>query len=525
MPLIPKDILFTNGSIQTLDAARPQVGALLLRGERILALGSAEELRALAAPEAESIDLAGRCLLPGFHDSHVHLTQHGLGLGQVRLEPARTLEQGLRFVAERVAKEPPGTWIQGAGFLMSRWGVSELTRQQLDEVAPEHPVLLRSQDHHSAWVNSAALELAGVSATTPDPKNGRIVRDADGNASGLLLERALHSVLEAVPPPSEGDLATALKTAAADFASLGVTTVHHMAYEPVSYWQQIALQASSPDFPVRVWACLEHALIEQASDLGLATGQGGEHFQIGGAKFFVDGALGSLTAWMLEPYEGTSNTGVVVDGPQVLRERYPKAIAAGLVPVCHAIGDAAAREVLNVLEETRELWQPKGMRPRLEHAQHLHPDDIERFGQLGVTASVQPLHLRFDAKRAHELLGERIRTTHPWRGLKDGGALLAFGSDTPVASPGVIAGLVTATQRLSEEGKVVQLEQALTLEEALAAYTRDAAHAIGWEHRSGQLREGYDADLVILSGPPQEGLENLTVEATMKAGRWTYRAQ
>ena len=170
MPLIPKDILFTNGSIQTLDAARPQAGALLLRGERILALGSAEELRALAAPEAESIDLAGRCLLPGFHDSHVHLTQHGLGLGQVRLEPARTLEQGLRFVAERVAKEPPGTWIQGAGFLMSRWGVSELTRQQLDAVAPEHPVLLRSQDHHSAWVNSRALELAGVSATTPDPQ-------------------------------------------------------------------------------------------------------------------------------------------------------------------------------------------------------------------------------------------------------------------------------------------------------------------------------------------------------------------
>lgn len=523
MPFIPKDILFINGSVQTLNAARPYAEALLLRGERIVALGSQKELVALAAPKTEVVDLAGRCVLPGFHDSHVHLTQHGLELAQVRLEPAQSLDQGLEFVAERVAKEPLG-WILGAGFLMSRWGVNDLTRQQLDAVAPENPVLLRSQDHHSAWVNSRALELAGVNAATPDPENGEIVRDAAGEPTGLLLERALHTVLDAVPPPSASDLDEALKIAAADFASLGVTTVHHMAYEPATYWQQIALQASAPDFPVRVWACLDHALIEQAAALGLATGQGGEHFQIGGAKFFADGALGSMTAWMLEPYEGTSNTGVVVDGPDVLRERYPKAIAAGLVPVCHAIGDAAIREVLNVLEETRHLWQAKHMRPRLEHAQHLHPDDIGRFGNLGVTASVQPLHLRFDAKRTGELLGERLATTHPWRSLKGGGALLAFGSDTPVASPGVIAGLISATERLSEEGEVVGLEQALTLEEALAAYTCDAAHAIGWEHRSGQLKPGFDADLVVLSGPPQEGLEDLSVDATMKAGRWTYRA-
>ena len=522
MPFIPKDTLFVGGSIQTMDSANPQTEALLLRGERILALGEEAELRTLAAPDVKVVNLAGACVLPGFHDSHVHLTQHGLELGQVRLESARTLQEGLQLVAQRVAQEPAGTWILGAGFLMSRWNVAELTRQQLDEVAPEHPVILRSQDHHSAWVNSKALELSGISADTPDPDNGKIVRGADGKPTGMLLERALHSVMDSVPLPSKAQLDEALQIAAQDFASLGITTVHHMAYEPVSYWQQIALKASSPEYPVRVWACVDHALIEQAADLGLATGQGGEHFQIGGAKFFVDGALGSLTAWMLEPYQGTSTTGVVIDGPQILRERFPKAIQAGLVPVCHAIGDAAVREVLNVLEELRDLWQKRNLRPRIEHAQHLQPDDIKRFGELGITVSAQPLHLRFDAKRAGELLGERLSMTHPWRGFKDGGALIAFGSDTPIASPGVIAGLQTATQRVSEEGRAVHPEQALTLQESLTAYTCDAARAIHWEHRSGQLKAGYDADIVILSAPPQEGLADLKVTATMKAGRWTF---
>lgn len=505
-----------------MDEGRPSAEALLVRGCRVVALGDLSELRTLASPDAEGVDLAGRCLLPGFHDSHVHLTQHGLELSQVKLDTAETLDEGLQQVADKAAATPKGEWILGAGFLMSRWNVVELTKVQLDSVAPEHPVLLRSQDHHSAWANSLALKQAGVTKDSVDPPYGEIVRDAAGEPTGLLLERALHLIWDKLPQPSDEDIRAALQAAGKDFASLGVTTVHHMAYEPVAYWRQLALQASKPEFPVRVWACIGQELIEQAASLGIATEQGGEHFQIGGAKFFADGALGSLTARMLEPYEGTDTTGVTVDGPEVLRKRFPLAIEAGLVPVCHAIGDQAVREVLDAFEETRELWLAKGMRPRLEHAQHLHPDDIRRFGQLGVTASVQPLHLRFDAKRGRELLGERVRYMHPWRSLKDGSALLTFGSDTPVASPGVLAGLITATTRVSEEGESVHPEQALSLDEALAAYTRGAAKAIGWEGRSGMLKPGYDADLVILSGPLEEGLEQLQVEATMKAGHWTF---
>lgn len=516
------DTLFLNGSILTMNPDTPRAEALAVRGEQILAVGSEAAVRAKLAPGFVEVDLAGRCLLPGFHDSHVHLTHHGFELSQVRLESARTLEEGLQRVAERAATTSAGEWLLGAGYLPARWGVAELHKRDLDRIAPEHPVLLRSQDHHAAWVNSKALELAGVTPDTPNPEHGEIVRDDNGEATGVLLEQALHVVMDTLAPATDAQIGEALQRAAADLSSLGITTVHHMAYEPAAYWRQLALTASRADYPLRVWACIGQAEIEQAAAIGLATGQGGKHFQVGGAKFFADGALGSLTAHMLDPYAGTR--GVAVDGLEVMLERFPLAIAAGLVPVTHAIGDAANRAVLDALEASREAWQAAGLRPRIEHAQHLHPDDIARFGKLGVVASMQPLHVRFDGKRAGELLGERRQYMHAWRSLKDKGALLAFGSDTPVASPGVIEGLKTSLDRRSEEGEVVHSDQALTLTEALSAYTRDAAYTIGWEGRSGQLNAGFDADLVLLTSDPFAGLEGLEVSATMKAGRWTFTA-
>ena len=295
-----------------------------------------------------------------------------------------------------------------------------------------------------------------------------------------------------------------------------------MAAEPAAYWRQLALSASQESYPLRVWACIDQENIEHAAAVGVATGQGGEFFQVGGAKFFADGALGSLTAHMLAPYEGTTTVGMPVHGLETMLERFPLAINAGLVPVTHAIGDAAVRAVLDALSATRDLWQARGMRPRLEHAQHLHKDDIGRFAALGVIASVQPIHFKFDAKRSHELLGERFQTTHAWRSLLASGTRLALGSDTPVAGPNVLEGLRTALSRASEEGEVFTPSEVMTLDEALAGYTRDAAYAVAWEQRSGCLKPGYDADLVVLSHDPHEGLEALEVTGTMKAGRWTF---
>jgi predicted amidohydrolase YtcJ len=517
-----RDTLFCNGIILTMNSEQPKVEAVALRGDKILATGREAELRSLVSKDVQVIDLKGRCLLPGFHDSHVHLVMHGFELNQLHLEKTKTVEESLELIAQRTADLPAGSWVLGAGFLMARWNVRELHKKDLDRISPNHPVFLRSQDHHSAWVNSAALNLAGITSSTPQPHEGEIVKDATGEPTGMLLERASYLIQQVLSQPTRAEIQNAVKAAGEHLASLGITTVHHMAAEPASYFREMASLASSADYKIRVWACLNQELIEPMAEVGLATGQGGEGFQIGGAKFFADGALGSMTALMLGPYAGTTTKGFEVHSRELLRERLPLAIGAGLVPVIHAIGDAANRFVLDVLEETKHLWQPLKMRPRIEHAQHLHPNDIPRFARLGVIPSIQPIHYRFDAKRIGELLPDRVEGAHAWRLLIDSGAAIPLGSDTPVATPDVMLGLHTACTRLSEDGSMIG-SQKLTVEEALAGYTKHAARAISWEHRSGQIKAGYDADLVLLSHDPHEGLADLTVRATMKAGQWTYQ--
>ena len=518
------DLLFHNGEILTMDSERPSVEAVLLRCEKIIALGSFDDLLKLAAPGFETIDLDGKCLMPGFHDSHVHLLYHGLSLAQLNLENTNTVDEALALLSVKTKELPNGAWIQGSGFLMSRWGINELHKRDLDRVAPNHPVILRSQDHHSAWVNSLALKLAGIDNNTPDPEHGEIVRNSKGEATGLLLEHAHDLVQEKLPKLSDADLIIALNNAAKDLAAKGITTVHHMAYEPAQFWRNLAKRASQNDYPLRVWACIDQDRIEHAQEIGLATGQGGDNFTIGGVKFFADGALGSKTAYMLEPYPNTNEYGTEVHAYDYLIERYQKAIEAGLIPVTHAIGDAANRAVLDALEKTKELWQAKDMRPRVEHAQHLHEQDVPRFAELGVIASVQPLHLRFDAKTAISLIGEAAEKMHLWRSLTDNGVKLALGSDTPVASPNVLEAMKTGLDRKGENGKSLNREQALTIDELLAGYTKNAAFAIGRENRSGMIKAGFDADFVILSHNPKEGLGGLRVVATMKAGSWTFRA-
>lgn len=508
------------GTILTMDPERPIAEALALRGERILAVGSEAEVRIFADNDAEVLDLAGQAVLPGFHDSHVHLAQHGLELAQLRLDDTTSKEAALARVAEAAQRTPKGEWILGSGFLMSRWGVSALERRELDAAAPEHPVLLRSQDHHSAWVNSRALALAGITAGTRVP-DGEVVLGSDGEPSGLLLERAVQLVAPLIAP-SPAQLRAALEAAGRDLARYGITTVHHMDYEPASHFRELALAASDPDYPLRVWACIPQEEAEAAARLGIATGQGGSHFQIGGAKFFADGALGSLTAHMLAPYDGHATTGTEVHGKAVLLARLPIVIEAGLVPVIHAIGDAANRAALEALAATRHLWHPRGLRPRIEHVQHLHPDDARRFAELGVIASMQPVHLRFDAPRIAELLASRQDQAHSWRRLLDSGARLALGSDTPVATPDVRLAIHTALTREDEQGRVHTPEQRMTVAEALSGYTAGAAYAIGWEGRSGQLKAGYDADLVVLSHSPLNDPAGWQVNATIKAGRWTF---
>jgi len=517
------DTILFPGLVRTMDSRRPEADAVAWGGDRVLAVGGRAEVMAFAGPRTRLIEAPGLCLLPGFHDAHVHLTQHGLELDEVQLQTTATLDEGLAQVAAAAALQPAGSWILGAGFALQRWGVRGLDRRDLDRVAPNHPVLLRSQDHHSAWANSAALAHAGVDRHTPDPVNGTIVRDAAGEPTGLLLELALELIWSKRPALSWTQLVRALDAAGEDLAAKGVTTVHHMAAEPASYWRALAGRASQLEgaYPLRVWASIPHADIEHAAAIGLASGQGGEDFQIGGAKFFADGALGSRTAWMLDVYpEG--GVGMAVDGPEVLRERFALAAAAGLAPVTHAIGDAANRAVIEALEATAPLWRAARLRPRIEHVQHLHPEDVARIAKLGVIASMQPIHLTFDAPAIRALFAAHVGRAYRMRELLDAGVPLAFGSDTPVASPDVFVGLRAAVTRVAHDGEVLGGDQAIGVREALRAYTAGAAYAIGREGRSGELRAGFDADMVLLSHDPVANLEGLEVVATLKGGRATF---
>lgn len=517
------DVILFPGLLRSMDVHRPEADAVAWSGGRIVAVGGRSEVMAFAGPRTRIIEAPELCVLPGFHDAHVHLTQHGLELEQVQLQDTATLAEGLARVAAAAALQPAGRWILGAGFALQRWGVRGLDRRDLDRVAPRHPVLLRSQDHHSAWANSAALSFAGIDRHTPDPEHGTIVRDADGEPTGLLLELALQLIWSKRPELDLSQLLRALDAAGRDLAAKGITTVHHMAAEPASYWRALAWRASqrSGSYPLRVWASIPHADLEHAQAIGLASGQGGADFVIGGAKFFADGALGSRTAWMLDAYpEG--GVGVAVDGPEVLRARFELAARAGLTPVTHAIGDAANRAVIDALEATASVWRAARLRPRIEHVQHLHPDDVARIARLGVIASMQPIHLTFDAPSIRALFAEHIGRAYRMRELLDAGVPLAFGSDTPVASPDVLVGLRAAVTRMAHDGELLGIDQAIGVREALRAYTAGAAYAIGREGHSGELKAGFDADLVLLNHDPVVSLDDVAVVATIKGGRVTF---
>lgn len=518
------------GSVLTMDPSAPRAGAVAVRAGRVVAVGTSSEVHALAGPGTQTIELGSACLMPGFHDAHLHLTQFGLELSQLDLAVCGTFQEALDAVARRSRELPKGEWLLASGFALNTWGLGDIGDAEADSlsaVAGGRPVLMRSQDHHSTWVSRDVLQLADLvdpaGLPTELARADGVVFGASGRPSGLLLEGAQRLVGGVAPAPDATRLASALREGASKLASLGITTVHHMAAEPPSHARALATAASQDDFPLRVWACLPHARIEEAAGLGIATGQGGSNYQVGGAKFFADGALGSRTAWMLEAYAGTSETGTVVDSPETLSERIPLAAAAGLAPVVHAIGDAANRAVIDAFEAARDALAAAGLRPRLEHAQHVHPDDVARAGALGLIASMQPIHLTFDVAGISALLADRIERAYPIRSLERAGAKLAFGSDTPVAPPDVFAGLRAACRRLGAQGTRLGASEALSPDMALAAYTTGAAYAIGWEHRSGKLAVGYDADMVLLSHDPLVSLDGLEVIATIKGGGFTYQ--
>jgi predicted amidohydrolase YtcJ len=487
--------------IITLHDSHPRASGVLVIENRVQALGTRDELLALA-PKAEVLDFRDLVLTPGLTDAHIHLVGYGFSLQYVHLADTKSSAEALARVAEKISRTAHGDWIFGNGFDRSLWGMSDYpTARELDALTPAHPVALWSRDGHSLWCNSLALNMAGITDDTPNPEGGVILK-LNGTPSGTLLENAMDLVKRVFPKPQLEEIVAAAKLGAADMASKGFTCVHTMALEPIEYLHGMYELEARGEMPLRVWASISHAHLGHLQQTGLRGGVG-DRVKLCGVKFFADGALGSRTALMLEPYLGFEDSGVQVDSKETFLERGRLALELGFSPVVHAIGDRANHEMLDAFEILAPLAREKNVRLRLEHAQHLHPSDIARFAQLGVVASVQPIHAPGDVINVGRLLGEtRAATTFAFRSLLEVNTALALGSDAPVATPDPILGFRAAVERHDLGGKPWHPEQALTRLETLRGYTTGAAFAAGWEAWYGRVAPGCSADFTLWDKDP-----------------------
>jgi len=450
-----------------------RAGALLLEGERIAAVGD-EATLAARRPGASRVRVER--VTPGLHDAHAHPVAWGQALAELRLDGLTDPRTVADRVAERAAVTPPGAWIRGGGFLFDQYPDSAL----LDAAAPDNPVLLSSRDLHSGWANRAALACAGLTCGSPDPQGGILPRHADGSPTGALLEGAFAAVATAAPPPSRADLERGL----ADFARRGFTAVHAMTLEPAGAlgWYEELAWANA--LPLRVWTA-----VPRDAWRAIEPGRRGDDLDVPAVKFFLDGSLGSRTAWMHEPYADGSFGLEVAPLPAVEAE-LRAAIAAGWGAAVHAIGTRAVAEAIALLGR---VAPPAGRTLRLEHVQHVRDAELAKLPGLGVFLSLQPVHLVGDADFVRRHLPGREREAFRLRDLAATGLPIALGSDAPVADPDPAAALRAATTHLLDPA------QSLTVEETLAAFTRGAARAAGWDD-CGVLAAGARADLTLWEG-------------------------
>lgn len=448
----------------------PRAGALLIEGERIADVGDAATL-AVRCPGGPRVRV-GR-VTPGLHDAHAHPVAWGQALAELRLDGITDPRVAAERVAERAGATPPGTAIRGGGYLFDHTPDGAL----LDAAAPHHPVLLTSRDMHGGWANRAALREAGFARGSADPPGGGLVRSADGTPSGVLLEGAVAAVAAALPPPSREDLERGL----ADFARRGYTAVHAMTFEPAGALAWYEELARAEALPLRVWYA-----VSRDAWRSTVPGRRGDHLDVAAVKLFVDGALGSRTAWMHEPY-ADGGLGLNVAPLEELERDLVAAAAAGWSAAVHAIGTRAVAEAIALLGR---VTPPAARLPRLEHVQHVRDADLARLPGCAVALSLQPVHLLADADLVRRYLPGREREAFRLRDLSATGLPVAFGSDAPVADPNPIAALGTATAHPLSPG------QSLTEEEALAAFTRGAAQAAGWSD-CGMLAPGNRADLTL----------------------------
>ncbi|HZB84973.1 MAG TPA: amidohydrolase [Gaiellaceae bacterium] len=509
-------MILENGIIRTLDPTLPVARALAVAGERIVG-GVGTHERELAGPER--VDLGGRCVLPGFTDSHVHFMQWAIAQRQVRLEGTANLDEAVARVADAAASAAGGGWIRGTGWRSGDWSPAvEPTKHALDPVTGDVPVALMAKDGHSLWLNSAALARADGSLAVP---GGVVEADERGEPTGVLREESAWRFRERFvygeTPP--GEWLDAMRAGLRLASSRGVTALHDKDgwLGALGLFQRLRDEGS---LTVRVWQSLPHAQLDALTDVGLMSGLGDDLLRVGYIKAFLDGTLGSGTALLLD------GGGVQITGYDEFEEIVRRSARAGFPVAVHAIGDLANRRALDAFEATRDEWRPRGLRQRIEHAQLLAEEDVGRFGDLGVAASVQFSHAPSDRDIADRLWEGKTSRAYAFRSLLESGAVVANGSDAPIEELDPLLGIRAGVLRSLDDREPWHGEQALSVEETLHATCVAPAWLTGDERRRGKLLPGYLADLVVLDRDPvacpREELAEVHVVATMLGGRWVY---
>src|SRR5580704_11176185 len=501
------DLIITNAKIWTVDKSEPNAQAVAMLGDRIAAVGSNAEIDAWRGPHSQVIDAGGKLLLPGFNDSQVHFVSGGIQLDSVDLKNAASPQEFARPIGERAKQTPRNEWIVGGNWDETKWNPPNIpVKELIDSLTPDTPVFVTRYDGHMGLANSLALRLAGITAQTPDPPGGTIVRDAQGNPTGALKDAATDYIDKVIPPLSHDRRVKVVKRALAYAAQVGVTSVQHMvaSYADIEVYSELL---QSGELTTRIYAAPLITHVDDQAKLGIGHAFGGPYLRIGALKAFADGSLGSGTAYFYEPFlnQGT-NRGLLSDEMHpisLMRDRYMEADAAGLQICTHAIGDEGISTILDLYADVIKAHGEADRRFRIEHAQHMAAKDFERFAHLHVIASVQPYHAIDDGRFAESHIGhDRASRTYAFRTFLDHGVRLAFGTDWEVAPLDPILTVYAAVTRATLDGKNPGgwfPEQKLSVAETIEAYTMGSAYAEFQEKEKGSITPGKLADMVLLS--------------------------
>ncbi len=524
------DLAVVNAQIYTVDPQHQSATAIAVKGNKILAVG--DDVSQFIGPDTQKIDAHGKTIVPGFIDSHGHVLELGQSLATIDLRGVGSENEAAQRVAAAVRGKAPGEWIIGNAWDQNLWPSKSFpTRQSLDRVAPNNPVVLSRVDGHAVWVNSAALKIAGITSNSRDPQGGRILRDASGEPTGVLVDRAQLLINSKIPPPAPADIENALEKAAQLCSSFGLTTVHDAGIDAPTLAAYRTLIAKGR-LPLRVYAMIRVADAGSLWRSFQSSGpEIGDRLTIRSLKLYADGALGSRGAALLEPYsDDPGNRGLLISSRELIEKVAREAIAAGFQVNTHAIGDRANRTVLEAYAAALGD-QKNDRRFRVEHAQVVAPEDFGRFRDNSIIASMQPTHATSDMPWAALRVGpDRIRGAYAWQTFRKLGVRLAFGSDFPVESPNPIWGFYAAITRQDRDGNPPGgwfPEQRLTRAEALRAFTIDGAYAAFEDEKKGSLVPGKLADFVMLSDDimriPDSQVWRAHVLMTVLDGKIVYR--